>query len=462
MPSMHSVISHALACLAVSLSLGAAALAQFTPKSSPDRAKVNAAEVELIDKALGSGSTSSAPLGSAIGCTPGWVPTFGAQTGLDGVVWTAVQHDDGSGNALYIGGDFRSAGAVEARGIVRWDGERFSSVGALAWERVRALATFDDGTGTKLYAAGFASSPGGASVEVLECWDGTQWTSLGGVLDGPIHSLAVFDGGAGGELYVGGGFDTIGGRAAARLARWDGARWSGTGASFNGDVLALTLHDEGAGEQLYVGGSFSVSGLSPTGCVARFDGAQWWEVGIAALGGSVSVLESFDDGRGPTLWAFGDFPTPGGNLRRVLRYTSNTWSAVVSFGGAERIHDFHVYDDGSGPALYAAGSLPVVLAITVRHVMRWHALSEAWGPAGGGLSGAAIVLASFDSPQGRRLFVGGTFTWVNPYLDNAPAAHTALLGESLWYWPRSGLASPVLALGEFADAGGAALVAQRS
>jgi hypothetical protein len=70
--------------------------------------------------------------------------------------------DDGSGAALYAGGNMARgtaiiASAFPANNIARWDGESWSALGDNGngmndW--VAALAVFDDGTRPALYAGG--------------------------------------------------------------------------------------------------------------------------------------------------------------------------------------------------------------------------------------------------------------------------------------------------------------------
>src|SRR5258707_909258 len=51
--------------------------------------------------------------GAASGCQPAWLPTFGGQPGIGASnVFALATFDDGSGPALYAGGDFTSAGGM--------------------------------------------------------------------------------------------------------------------------------------------------------------------------------------------------------------------------------------------------------------------------------------------------------------------------------------------------------------
>ena len=97
-----------------------------------------------------------------------------------------------------------------------------------------------------------------------------------------VFSLAVFDDGSGPALYVGGNFIKAGGMngiTAYGIARWDGQSWSPVGAGVNNRVWAMTVHDDGRGPALYAGGEFTYSSGVHTNCVARWDGVSWSALG---------------------------------------------------------------------------------------------------------------------------------------------------------------------------------------
>jgi hypothetical protein len=86
-------------------------------------------------------------------------------------------HDDGSGPALYAGGGFVSAGGVAASNVARWDGTAWTALGsglAGSVDDVWALAVYDDGSGPALYAGGEFTTAGGAAVSNLARWDGLE------------------------------------------------------------------------------------------------------------------------------------------------------------------------------------------------------------------------------------------------------------------------------------------------
>jgi len=147
-------------------------------------------------------------------CHPRWLPNFGGQPGTDGPIHALAVFDDGGGPALYAGGVFTSAGSVAANSIAKWDGSTWSALGGgvtggVANGGVYALTVYDDGSGPALYAGGDFTTAGGASANRIAKWDGSTWSALGGGVTGggeSVHALTVFDDAHGAELHVGGSF----------------------------------------------------------------------------------------------------------------------------------------------------------------------------------------------------------------------------------------------------------------
>ena len=242
--------------------------------------------------------------------------------GVTGSVDALAVFDDGAGPALYASGHFTTAGEVEVNHIAKWDGEAWSALGGGVEHtgtgpfppRVRVLTVFDDGAGSALYAGGDFTTAGGIEANRIAKWDGAAWSALSGETGGSVLALTVFDDDWGPALYAGGGFALIGRVLVNRVARWDGAAWSPLwgrgGRGVNGQVLSLTVFDGGARPALYVGGRFTTAGGIEANNIAKWDGKAW-----SALGGgmdrSVSALAVFDDGAGPALYAGSYFDTPG-------------------------------------------------------------------------------------------------------------------------------------------------------
>ncbi|TVQ33647.1 MAG: hypothetical protein EA376_01970, partial [Phycisphaeraceae bacterium] len=88
-------------------------------------------------------------------------------SGMNGSIRALTVFDDGSGagQALYAGGGFSTAGGVSANRIAKWDGASWSpQLGSGINSSVLALTVFDDGSGPALYAGGQFTTAGGVEA----------------------------------------------------------------------------------------------------------------------------------------------------------------------------------------------------------------------------------------------------------------------------------------------------------
>jgi hypothetical protein len=381
--------------------------------------------------AVGQGSDEVA--GSAV-C--GW-KQGPANLSLNGGASAMAVWNDGSGDALYVGGVFTAAGGVSANRIARWNGVGWSPlVGPTANgmnNSVNALAVFDDGSGPALYAAGAFTTAGGTTVNRVARWDGTRWYALpgtGGIgVDAEVWALAVYDDGSGPALFVGGNFNNAGGVPASRVARWDGSTWTALpvsgGPYINGYVLSLATHDDGSGPSLYVGGIFTQVGGQTVNKIARWNGATWSALagpqGTGLEVGKLDALYSHSGREGNSLYAGGNFVFAGGiEAWGAGRWSGTRWwpmsgpsgTGINTFGA--NIDVFAEYSDGEAPALYAGGSFEFAGGIRVNRVARWNGIE--WSAlvrnTAIGTNSDVRSLASFDDgiEDGPTLYVGGTFT----------------------------------------------------
>jgi hypothetical protein len=94
-------------------------------------------------------------------------------SGMSGRVYALTVFDDGTGPALYAGGTFTTAGGVSANRIAKWDGTAWSALGSGvggSFPQVDALTVFDDGTGPALYAGGQFTTAGGVTSSFIAKW----------------------------------------------------------------------------------------------------------------------------------------------------------------------------------------------------------------------------------------------------------------------------------------------------
>ncbi len=271
-------------------------------------------------------------------CPPAWDDVFATPGTIGNGVNAVCVWDDGTGPAVYLGGDFSQIGNIRtsgfplpngtgANGIVKVTATGYqaldkgigpnqtSQVGVLGGPKVvRALAAYDpDGSGplpSMLYVAGsfmFASEPGTTITSQrwsIAAWNGTSWQrvgpegapglelgdlSVGDAIRFNVRAMAVYDPDQGGplppELYVGGAFPTAGGVSAQGIARWNGvsSTWSDVGGPFAGSqnvVYALAVVDEDLGGPLppvlYAAGRLTAmgDGTVVTG-LAKWNGTSW-------------------------------------------------------------------------------------------------------------------------------------------------------------------------------------------
>ena len=396
------------------------------------------------------------PRALAESCPPAWTPGFGLP-GVNDTLYALAVFDDGTGQALYAGGWFTTAGGGEANRIAKWDGTQWSALGLGMGgpsPYVHALTVFDDGTGPTLYAGGAFTTAGGMPANRIAKWDGTQWSALGGGMDNWVYALTVFDDGTGPALYAGGNFTAAGGVPANYIAKWDGTQWSALGSGMNSTVRQLTVFDDGSGPALYAGGAFTTAGGVPANCIAKWDGTQWSALGLGMGGPSPSVqaLTVFDDGSGPALYAGGNFIAAGGvQANYVAKWDGTQWTALGS-GMNSGVGALTVFDDGTGPALYAGGWFTTAGGGEAKRIAKWNGTQ--WSALGLGMAGnspCVFALTVFDGGAGPALYAGGRFATAG----GAPADSIAKWDGTQWsaLGDRNGVNARVRAVTVFDDDG---------
>ncbi len=399
--------------------------------------------------------------GSAEAQCPDWDPGF-APRGLNDTVNALAVFDDGTGPALYAGGAFTSANGVSANLVAKWNGSTWSPLGSGlggTYPEVQALAVFNDGSGDALYAGGSFTTAGGVAASCIAKWNGSTWSPLGAGVLGPVFALAVYDSGTGPALYAGGGFSSAGAVGAHYVARWNGSNWSALDGGVNSTVFALTSFDDGSGPRLYAGGSFTTAGGTTASKIARWNGTSWSVLG-GGINDTVYALASFDDGSGAALFAGGIFTAAGGvGAGCVAKWNGSAWTQLgVGLGGLIQpwVSSFSVFDGGSGPELCVAGYFSTAGGITANRIAKWN--GAAWSAVGSGLAGTyavALALSVFDDGAGAALYVGGYI------VEQDGARNIARWDGAGWTaWPGgNGVNSYVYALTAFDDGSGPGLFA---
>jgi hypothetical protein len=176
-----------------------------------------------------------------VACQPVWQASFGQALGVEGEVDALEVYDDGTGRALYVGGDFATAGGVAANDIAKWDGASWSALGSgmsggFFSTSVFALTVFDDGSGPALYAGGAFNTAGGVGANSIAKWNGTTWSALGSGLDSSVRALVKFDDGSQPAPYAGGEFTSAGSVPANHIATWGCSAWTNLGFALPGTM----------------------------------------------------------------------------------------------------------------------------------------------------------------------------------------------------------------------------------
>jgi len=415
------------------------------------------------------------------------------EVGVAGRVRALAIYDDGTGPALYLGGNALKTINYIAHPILRWDGMRMSPLPNAPVGTISALAVYDDGSGAKLYAGGSFTETyyAGPGLSGFARWTGSVWEDVGGGVtssvlvpqtgtcanySGSVEALFVFDDGAGPMLYAGGDFISVGaGIPSDLVARWGPSGWTGFGPAPTCNsrrVLSLTTYDDGDGPRLYAGGAFSTIGGTSAMNIARLEGGSWqplgWGLGAVNSSGNpiwsqVTSLAVFDSGQGPELIAAGVFNRAGdltATTPGIARWNGAEWKSLgaglayyySSSSEPSGIQALAVFDDGTGPALYAAGAFSGATKSAYSSIARW--TGDRWLPVGEGIAdpsnGGMAMLAA-----GSRLYVGGGFASAG----GLGARGVAIWENRQWHPLGQGFDAAVRALRVWDDGTGTALYA---
>ncbi|HZM01242.1 MAG TPA: hypothetical protein VFD43_13425 [Planctomycetota bacterium] len=380
-------------------------------------------------------------------------------TGTNGPVHAIAAFDDGSGGgpALYVGGNFASAGGASATNVAKWSGSSWSALGDGMRNGVRALSAWDDGTGagSALYAAGTVTSPYIVAAPQVAKWDGAVWTPVGSDLYGDVFALQGFPLSADERaLFAGGDLGAADGHHVDGLIAWDGSAWTAPpGKGINGSAVVLEVFDDGqaGGSALFMGGGYTKADDIVTNKIGKWDGAEWFSLdgGVEGIGDTVRSLAVFDDGLGggPALYAGGILKAAGGvPMNRIAKWDGTSWWPVGA-GFTSAVEALEVYDDGGGPALYAGG--------TASHISKWDGSS--WTTVPGSSPGAVNHMIVFDAGSGPALFVARSVTvysWNGTTWSSLPYMNNGEVNELAVFDDRSGAGPALYACGNFTLAGG--------
>ncbi len=249
-----------------------------------------------------------------------WAP-LGA--GLGGDVLALASFHDGNSERLYAAGTFLTAGGAGAAGIAQWNGATWTALATGLQGGAKtgvALQPHNDGAGEAIFVGGSFLGAGGQPSANIVKWNGAAWSAVGAGLNGIVRALAEYEG----DLIAGGDFTMSGAAAAVHLARWNGTTWTTFAGGANGPVHTISTIDSAQGAQLVVGGEFTTIGGQPANRIAIFDGDAW-----SALGDGLTSVARATAPYDNALLVGANATTPGGSSTTPLRRWELCDAAIV-------------------------------------------------------------------------------------------------------------------------------------
>jgi hypothetical protein len=383
-------------------------------------ALVAAAVIALMAATMAAGARGAGPGGwDHLG--DGGTPNSAAVSGQVYALYAAP-------GALYVGGDYTSAGGSTAAAYLsRWDGTSWSPVGTPPLNgTVFAIAYYNG----RLFAGGiFTNAGGNADADYLAMWDGVRWQpfcspapgSAPPTFNGNVLALQV----VGSTLYVGGEFQNAAGIPSADyllacdLNTGVSSSTAGNNPAIAGTVAALAADSSGT---LYAGGQFINLGNDPAADhIAAYNGT-WHSMGTgpSAGGGAVDAYVRAIAASGNDVYIGTDAVNVGNiaDADHIARWNGSAWSAVgANAAGTDGWlpkppPSALIYSlAASGSTVYAGGAFqnadgnPLADDIGAFDGSAWGPLGQD-GTGNGALEGNVYALALF----GGQLVAGGNFT----------------------------------------------------
>ncbi len=320
-------------------------------------------------------------------------------SGVNNSVMAIAQFDNGD---LVAGGNFTVAGGTPAKWVARWNST------LSAWQPLGsgldggvaaatyALTTLPNGD---LIAGGNFATAGGVNAKGIARWSVSTntWSALGSGLTngagGEVTVLALKTL-ANGDVIVGGGFITAGGVSALRIARWSGATWSPLGAGLDYVPRALAFHPNG---DLIVAGDSLISSFPYVSRLSRWNGVSWTFFGTELTGGifnnpSVYGLATLPNG---DVIAAGEFTGAGATTaNRVARWDAAA-GAWTPFGSGTSSTVFALATTPKSDLL-AAGQFGTAGGLASSRIARWN--GSAWAPVSPSMNSGVFALSA--APNG--------------------------------------------------------------
>ncbi len=317
-----------------------------------------------------------------------WMPLEPTSTQLTGPVIGSFASYQGD---LYVGGFFNNIGSLSTRGIARWDGVAWNSVGeglTDPTDSVRAMQVFEG----KLYAGGSFSQIGNVPAQNIAVWDGNSWSPLAQGTNEEVFNLGIYQN----KLYVVGIFTTAGGVTANAIAAWDGSNWSALGAGLTNIIAAGSLTNYQ--NQLIAGGTFTLAGGVSANRIAAWNGNIWTTLGLGIDGTPIPppTLFSLAFSTPTQLYVAGRFTTAGGNAaNNIASWNGSTWSPLIS-GGVNGVDDLVYSLLAHQGIVYAGGNFTNAGDTNaVNRIASWD--GNSWSRLGEGFNNSVFALFAMPS-----------------------------------------------------------------
>ncbi|MCC7534136.1 MAG: T9SS type A sorting domain-containing protein [Bacteroidia bacterium] len=221
---------------------------------------------------------------------------------------------------------------------------------------------YSDTINNTLYAAGNFKVGTSDTIKGIAKWNGIQWDSLGsGLNQAYCETITNYNG----ELYVGGGFSKAGGIPAQGIAKWNGLSWDSV--SHGSNIWIYDFHQYN--KELYIGGMFAPVDTTNSRAIAKRNGNAWYSVGNPIW--TLTQIKSIQNFNGD-IYAAGFFES---NSNHILKWDGNNWDAVGNgidnFGSIDSpVNDMIVFNG----ELYIAGNF-IKNANAGNYIMKWDGIN---------------------------------------------------------------------------------------
>jgi hypothetical protein len=257
-------------------------------------------------------------------------------------------------NRLYVGGNFTKAGGRTVNGFTSWNGTGWDSINIAFHDGI--VAGFYEHNNL-LYCMGDFDSTGSAHSPLVAAWDGANWIPIGlphAVGGGyTIGSCIEFQN----ELYFAGNF-TDSASVLFDFVKWDGTNWYKAGGNFGGFISSMVIYNN----EMYISATGPLSN-SPGQYIVKFDGTNFYSVGggINDLVYNLKVI-------GNKLFAVGVFTQAGSTPAScIAMWDGNTWSALSADTFNNAIEDLEMFNN----ELYVTGGFNKINSDTFSYIAKY-------------------------------------------------------------------------------------------